>query len=361
MDIKSAQWHNIHTKNIEIRKKTRPLRLQRRKWDIATKELKENNRRTLSVPQNMSFFSNYEEIVVFINTIRQRIFDYNEYVFLNFSKCSSISMEVCVVLAAEIERCNKKQENSITGNYPNSEEVYFFLNELGFFNLLKIKSNKTLIDNDPDIDIVKLTSGTAILNKKTRNPENLMRGIKDLFTKPDSDQMIDKYENKVFRALTEAMQNSVEHAYPDEFKEINKNTCVTRWWRAAFKNHKDNSIYIVLYDQGIGIPSTIHVNWQDRIDAFLEKFSKKPSDADKLSLAMERGRSRTKIHGRGQGSHDIQQLIRQGKNSILTIFSCRGQYVYDSSGDHFSKDFNAKLNGSLLVWRICLENMFGEL
>lgn len=356
MDVKSNQWHDIHANKIAAREKTRPERLLRRKLDLVKKEIKENNRRTLYVPNNMSLFENYEETAIFIDTIRQRVFKYNEYIFLNFSKCNSISMDVCVLLASEIDRCNKKIQNSITGNYPANDEVYFFLNELGFFNLLQIKSNKTLIDDDPEIDIVKLTSGTAVINDKTRNPENVMKGIKDLFTEPDSDQIIDKYKNKVFRALTEAMQNSVEHAYPDNFKEDNKDICVTRWWRAAFKKNGSNTVYIVLYDQGIGIPRTIHLKWKDRLESFVEKFSRSPSDGERLSLAMEKGRTSTRISGRGRGSHDMQQLIRQGDDSVLTVFSCRGQYVYDSNGNHFSQDHNTKLSGSLLVWKICLGN-----
>lgn len=294
----------------------------------------------------MSLFDNYEETVAFINLIREIIFVDELFVFLNFSECEEISAETCVVLAAEIDRCNKKEPKSIIGSYPDDSDVYFMLNELGFFQLLGIKSSKPAFDELPEVDVVRLKYGSD-------NPESLMRGIKELFYE-DGVKPASPYSGKIYRALTEAMANAVEHAYPEVYKDENHVTCIPVWWRAGFKLNDNNTIVMVLYDQGAGIPNTLKVNWNEKLEELTSKLMREPYDDEKLSFAMSQGRSSTKVQGRGQGSYDMQQLIRESSDGVLSIFSYKGAYSFDDEGNWEAKNVNATLYGTLVVWSICL-------
>jgi hypothetical protein len=354
MDHKQQKWHEQHTKNIRLRESTNKERLLRRKLDLQKVENKKSNRRNLYVPEIISLFDNYEETVVFINTLHERVFRYEEYVRLNFDKCKTVSMEACVYLAAEIQRCNHIVPESVTGTYPKDDSVYFFINELGFFSLLGIKADKTHSENSDKIDILRLTWGSKNITKDNKNPENLMKGVRPLFQNNEKQCMHNTYSRNVYPALTEAMINSVDHAYPDDYFDQNANTCIPRWWRSALKTRDDNSIYMVLYDQGKGIPNTITSTWKENLSAFISQFSREPDDGEKIALAMKQGRTRTQKSGRGQGSYNIQQLISQSPNSVLNVYSYTGEYTYHSDESYDTKTHQNSLNGTLIIWKICL-------
>lgn len=348
MDPLTQGWHSLHVKNVHKRERTHAYRLLIRKLDQELNRRKQAGRLHLNVPAHMSLLENYEETVEFINTIKRIVFEDGLFVFLNFFTCNNISFETCVVLAAEIDRCTRKIPNSVTGSYPKDPHVYFFLNEMGFFHLLNIRASKPIFDDETEIKTVRLQSGLD-------NPENLMRGIKELFYTEDGEKPQSHYSGNIFRALTEAMGNSIEHGYPEKFQEQNEVTCIPRWWRAGFKVKEDNSVLIILYDQGAGIPNTLETNWKEKLNALVSSLSREPQDHEKIDLAMEKGRSRTKIEGRGQGSYDMQSLIRESKNGVLDIFSYKGRYMYTSDGECTTEPKKNPLSGTLIVWSICLD------
>ena len=348
MDPIARSWHEIHAKNISEREKSHEERLRRRRLDLEIQKSKAALRVHMKVPATMSLFENYDETVSFINEIRANVIEKETFVFLDFSACTKISSETCVVLAAEIDRCKRKQRDSIFGSYPLNAQVYGFLNEIGFFQLVGVRASKPVFDNSPDISAVRLQSGSD-------NPANLMKGIKELFFSEDGINPQSTYSGKIYRALTEAMANAVEHAYPENYKKTNEASCIPVWWRAGFKLHKNNDVLIILYDQGAGIPNTLNINWKEKLAELASFLARDPYDDEKLVLAMEKGRSRTRVEGRGQGSYDIQSLIRESKDGVLSIFSYKGQYEYRSDGTWDKASLKTPLPGTLVVWQVCLD------
>ncbi len=353
MDIYQRKWHEAHVRGMEKRKNTHHERLRRYKFHLENHKNKISMRKHMKVPTIMSFFENYDETIKFINEIKKTIFKDDLFVFLDFSQCTDISAETCVVLAAEIDRCNNKIPDSVSGSYPNDADVYFFLNELGFFNILGIRSSKPEFDDVPEVDIVRLQSGSD-------NPVNLMRGIKEIFYPKGKSKPNSPFSGKVYRALTEAMGNAVEHAYPYKYRQDNSITCIPKWWRAGFKLNNDNTVIMILYDQGAGIPNTIITNWKEKLEALASALTRDPFDDEKIALAMEKGRSRTKVEGRGQGSYDMQKLIRESSNGILSIFSYKGGYSYKNDGNWRKTNLNHSLHGTLVIWQICLETLLKD-
>ena len=350
MDNNNKKWHEIHSNNIKKRECTRPERLLRRKIGLQIKKSKAASRVVLKVPVNMSLFENYNECISFIFTVKENVFLRDNFVFLDFSACKEISAEMCVVLAAEIDRCNQLVPDSVFGTYPSDPDVYFMLNELGFYHLLGIRSSKPQFDDANEVDVVRLQSGSD-------NPVNLMKGMKEIFNYMDEKTNV--FSRKVYRALTEAMANAVEHAYPAYFLEDNEGTCVPRWWRAGFRVNEEQTVYIVLYDQGAGIPNTLQMNWSEKLKELASVLSRDPYDDEKLVLAMEKGRTGTRIKGRGQGSYDMQQLIRESANGALSIFSYQGKYEYFNDGHWLKENLEQSLQGTLVVWKVCLKTIEG--
>lgn len=353
MDVYQRKWHEAHAKNIRKRESTHDERLLRRKLDLMTRRSKSSMRKHMKVPENMSFFENFDETAEFINGVYETVFEEDLYVFLDFSKCKEISSETCVVLAAEIDRCNRMIPGSVSGAYPSDADVYFLLNELGFFNILGIKSSKPEFDDIPEVDVLRLQSGSD-------NPVNLMRGVKELFYPKGKAEANSPFSRKVFGALTEAMGNAVEHAYPKDFRDENEKTCLPKWWRAGFKINDENMVIMILYDQGAGIPNTLVTNWRENLEALASELTRDPFDDEKIALAMKKGRTRTKIQGRGRGSYDMQQLIRESSNGVLSIFSYKGGYAYYNDGNYETVDLKHNIHGTLVVWKICLNTLVKE-
>ena len=267
-------WHKIHTAKIRRREATHYERLERRR-----KGLDIRHRKFLAVPAILSFVSNYEESAEFIDEIRTTVLTNQDNILLDFNRCIKITPETCVVLAAEIDRCLRIRKRSITGNYPTNNDVYATLEALGFFKLLSIKPSRGIFVNSDSLEVVGLVSGKG---KK----EQVTAGILSLFTSAPRFQ-----ENKnllganIFRALTEAMGNVIDHAYP---VEDHNPYSLGRWWRAGFR-HSD-IITIVLYDQGIGIPQTLPTTWPD-IWASLVAGKLTPDDGMLIKLATELNRT----------------------------------------------------------------------
>lgn len=343
----SKKWHKIHTQNLRKRESTRAERLLNRRLGLKKAKTLDAMRVHMNAPETMDLISHYEETCKFIYKIKKTVFSDGLYVFLNFSTCKYISPETCVVLASEIDRCRSLVPKSVHGAYPSDPDVYFQLNELGFFGMLGIKASKPVFDDAPEVDVVKLTSGSD-------NPENLRLGMKELFDKTIQVEKDDTYTEDVWRALSEAMINSIEHAYPEKFRAKTQKTCLPKWWRAGFKDNEQNNVIMVFFDQGTGIPNTINPTWEEKVKSFVRKFSREPDDNEKIVMAMEKGRSSTKVEGRGQGSFDMQKLIRQSSDAHLNVLSYNGRYTYKSSGEYYSEDVITPLPGTLLIWKICL-------
>ena len=344
MDSYSKQWHSRHKESLIKRQQTRTDRLERLG--------RRRDRKQITVPSVIDFQKNYEETVKFIGSIKDCVFQEDRFAFLDFSECKEISAEACVVLAAEIDRCRRRMLNSVSGSYPENFDVYSLLNGLGFFKMLKIQAIAPTFHDPAKFDVVKLRSGKEF---KEDHPENLMRGIKELFFTENKEKFVTPYGKKIYRALTEAAYNTAEHAYPLDFVNKERKTCVPVWWRAGFKNKKDNMVFIVLYDQGAGIPNTLNTNWRKQLEKLSSVWGGKPPDHEKIKLAMDLGKSGTETEGRGRGSNDMQSIIRENLGGFLSIFSYNGKYVYSSRDKCETELLSHRLGGTLVTWKISLD------
>lgn len=330
------KWHEIHARRIRTRESTHKERLQRYKLGHSLKY-----RVTITIPKIMSLNKNYRETAEIFRAIHHHVFKEGRSIALDFSQCEQLTAESCVVLAAEIDRCLRKKPKSVTGNYPTNEEVYLNLKTLGFFQLLNIKADQTGVNYevDPDAEIVPLVSGAG-------KREELLNGIIELFSNlPVYKEMGQKFDYDVFRALTEGMLNTIEHAYPNEYKK-NKD-CVGRWWRAAFKT--SNNITLVLYDQGVGIPNTLPTTWNETLIALLSG-KLDPSDGLMIKLATEVGRTSADQKEKGKGLKDIKHLIDVIGAGALKIHSYKGHYIYRPNSEELYKDEEIPIHGTLILW-----------
>lgn len=169
----------------------------------------------------------------------------------------------------------------------------------------------------------------------------------------------------LFTVLTEGLTNVRHHAYPDDSLVPVPDR---RWWIfsryvAPIENHP-GSLYIAIYDLGVGIPSTMRNKLNkkevviDFIDKTAEAFALSNGLLDKqlLQAAIEHKRSQTGQPNRGKGLPDMREFVRSTANGRLYIISGKAQYSCLADADHgLTNGFSGHFPGTLLLWSLPLK------
>lgn len=308
--------------------------------------------RRIRVPSNLNLNSDYEETMEFIIELREAMLRRNEFVLLDFKECVSASAAAVIVLAAEIDRCRRLRtylgKAKIAGNYPPSDEVYFFLRDIGFYSLLNVPAPRP---------------GTASFNDERSFLIALRTGLrtKGQFVEAICDELLDDVATLtrgglglVYRGITEAMNNVTDHAYSVP-TGVEYPVLMGQWWVAGYRDREARRVIYVMFDQGVGIPGTLPEKHGGFYEALKARVGFPPSDDVLIAAAMELGRSSTKQPERGYGLQDLRRLIEASTCGRLAILSRTGgyEYVKNETGEvERSWPLPISLGGTLVFWEI---------
>lgn len=273
-----------------------------------------------------------------------------EGVFIDLADCEHISPVVCLMLCAEIERCQGLRYNSVNGCDPRSEEPRQMLRGMGFHRRLGIGRGKA-----PSVpSIVEIRSG----GQDADIPEKL-DDVARIAERVLGDPSL---ANRVHGALNEAMLNVSMHAYDREFLTPGK-ALEGRWWVAGFAN--DNELIFMAYDHGVGIattaPKTIGEELYRRLDQALAMIGLGRADAldhHIIEAAIKARRSRTGKAQHGKGLTSMIDLIQRAGRGSVSICSHGGQYLYSKPADPAMEPTEGSLPlahsvpGTLIIWHI---------
>lgn len=156
----------------------------------------------------------------------------------------------------------------------------------------------------------------------------------------------DYAERLVNKAVSEAMLNVKQHAYPESGPS-------DFWWATAAI--LDSNLHIALCDRGVGIPKTLAE--KGKFKAILAALKPGSGDDEMIKAAMEYTRSSRRIRGGGLGSLDIQQLVLDAHEGHLTIISGKGYYqLQGKNNDQMAKKIGYDVTGTLIQWQIPLHH-----
>ncbi len=160
-------------------------------------------------------------------------------------------------------------------------------------------------------------------------------------------------ERVIGAAVSETVGNVKLHAYPEVTQKS-----LRHWWLMC--SVFDDSLYLAIYDQGVGIPNTIHsTGWiRDIIKKSPKLLQRMGSsrDADLIELSMELGRSQTKQKKHGKGSKSIRALVEETPNGQLWMFSNNGLLKESNSEGRTLVEHNESIGGTLVQWNIRLKD-----
>ncbi|KNE85439.1 hypothetical protein [Aggregatibacter aphrophilus] len=242
-----------------------------------------------------------------------------------------------------------------------------------------------------DLQLLLKKSGFAYLLKHRKSKNNLERGQEGMpiisgVGGKFRDEIIDFIQYQIYKnkltpeqehilsdAIYEAINNVTLHAYPEH------DACHRPWWLMC--DLFENELYLVLYDQGSGIPKTFckgnklfdSIDWEsdeakqvltELIDKFglsqnisipsIEAISTSESTAIHLAMTDDITRMTGKDEEKhGQGSKSIKKLVSSHENGTLWVFSCGGlmKYLNDDTLPELV-DLPIPINGTLIQWNI---------
>lgn len=256
---------------------------------------------------------------------------------IDFSSCLSVSAAAAVMTFAKITRCQIMADSGYANVSHQSIKILF----------PKDKSAKKLFVSSGFFDAIK-PGGIKKLDKIWSDIKNPFKSSNCTENEIASVIKQLKYRlgdvpERLVSALSEGYLNIRHHAYENEtFGEISG-----RWWQYVASNKIKNTITVVLYDMGVGVPRTIR-------NKFLSDGGS-PNHADNkiIEYAMIRGKTRLgSDQGRGNGFTNIKKPVDiNEKAKHLLVCSGKGVVKY-SNQEIISSDSiaNNSFGGTLIEW-----------
>lgn len=274
--------------------------------------------------------------------------------YFDFTKIEHISTAAAVILAAEYERMSRLySEVPPTVDLDTwSEGVFRKLYQLGFFEIVGLTPQRE--------DFVSEAGQTRTMRiVSTRNADDLVKvdlALQSLgrFLNPERN-IPEAYVIDFLTGLSEAISNVTNHAYPEDWESPIPH--IGHLWVAATADRRNNSLTIVVYDQGATIPFTYpRINRMDRVLRYLSRTLRSQREFDfeddgtYIRAAMRYGGSRTDQKHRGKGLPQMLDIVDKFGRAEMSVFSRGGWCRRSSNGRFTSGAVPYSVGGTLVEW-----------
>ena len=259
---------------------------------------------------------------------------------IDFSRTTNFSAGGTLLFYAELTRLIDLFNRSvkIRCTTPQNNRASQVLEQIGVYNICSHRSHGA-----PTLDDVvhwRVARGHLVDNRICAPAIEAFEG-----------QLAMPLVNGLLGGLAEAMTNAVQHAYDGVRQDGLGHTDIRDWW--MFSQAKDGFLYVVFCDLGVGIPTTLPVKraWLIRQ---MEKLGIAINDANCIAEAINEGRSKTGLPGRGHGLGNIIEVVENVPNAHAVIMSNRGRY--DSGNDNpETSNYVDSILGTLIYWKVPLQ------
>ncbi|OOF60838.1 hypothetical protein BH925_04185 [Rodentibacter pneumotropicus] len=330
--------------------------------------------KTFRCPKVFTIYNNEyrDESLRFIKSLDLIIKNNLTEATISFFSCIDIKAAAMVLLYSKLEtilKSNNVKIHFLFSPFHNGLLSPFYINlplllkKSGFAYLLKYRTSKNSFDREQEgMPIISSVGGQF--------RDEIIDFIQYQIYK---NKLTPEQEHILSDAIYEAINNVTLHAYP-EHDDLHR-----PWWLMC--DLFDNELYLVLYDQGSGIPKTFckgnklfdSIDWEsdeakqvltEVIDKFglsqnisipsIEAVSTSESTAIHLAMTDDITRMTGKDEEKhGQGSKSIKKLVSSHEKGTLWVFSGRGamKYFNDDTLPELV-DLPIPINGTLIQWNI---------
>ncbi|ESQ92018.1 hypothetical protein ABAC460_03720 [Asticcacaulis sp. AC460] len=287
--------------------------------------------------------------------------------YFDFSTIDRLSTAAALIITSDYDRAKR-----ISGIVPPAidlenwgDDAFKVLYEIGFFELIGHVPGSHPALRYHDIDDGRFRLMQIMSGKNSNELGNVAEGISGLIDYLGSSHAVQDLSVEINGAVGEAMINVAKHAYPGDFRASRGFRAVGRWWVTARADRDNNTLTLVIYDQGATIPGTLpHRVWYNDIILEIKRTLGKSDassafmDPEFIAHSMKRGKTQTLEPGRGEGLPQMQELIDFCGTGCLRILSRSGAYIYERSHQREPSVTKYKLpmplEGTLVEWELKL-------
>lgn len=321
----------------------------------------------LELKENIDFEENIDNMIVLTSEINKYLKTSSSYRFsISHKQIKNISICGLVYLVGQISKVSKAKKISLKYNEElglskKEDKIRYLFYKIGYWDCFAIPKPYNVDKEIKDNYFLSIQTNT-------KSDILLLNKIKHFIN--DNVNFINNYsiEYRFDDAVKEAMANSVEHAYHENFFENGKEK--GKWWICGHFDKITNTLELVFYDYGMGIRKSISRNLgEDAKLFFTDKIKDKiKTDADLIELALKSELTKYnnyKDHDRGKGFTRFKEFAKVSQNNCeLIIVSDYGKYKYKFDGltniESYEKTkLKGKIEGMLIKWKIQL-NPIGE-
>lgn len=156
----------------------------------------------------------------------------------------------------------------------------------------------------------------------------------------------------MWKGVSEAIINSVQHAYLEPRNDGFGSCEETRWWMLS--QVRDGELTVAVCDLGIGIPRSLPIRWgQSRIAALLSKFGVVNPEVSAVRAALEIGATRTNEDNRGRGLPQIWEDMKAHDGANILLLSNRALLHWGSkSRVETQREYDRSIFGTMVIWSV---------
>jgi hypothetical protein len=305
----------------------------------------------IATPPVLNLDSEIDTTLSFLNNITEVVSEKGMRVRLDLTDLEVLTNDAALCLASSfvaLQQATGNRKTVTTESYPNLRRVELHLQQCGFFETLGLRS-RLPGPAKPDQYLWfppqsgKSTDGATV--------DLLQKRLFGFDTQLDSD-----LSTNIYRAVTEAMANVVEHAYAT----IQANSILSwlngRWWMSGYLDSESGIARIFLRDLGVGVPKSLSAKLPsdtlNRIITWTQGDGYR--DVDLLRAAMIVGKSGTRLPFRGKGMQDMLRLAKRQPGGRFRVISGYGNVEIDDEGVETSTTLKHPMVGTFVEWSLPL-------
>ncbi|MDM0018363.1 hypothetical protein [Variovorax saccharolyticus] len=291
------------------------------------------------------------EVVKFLRALATTVLVNKMPVRLDFRLTETFYPAGTIMLYAEIDRIATMSElpKPVTIIDPRARRPREVLKQIGLHEITGDKCD--VVPEREDVVYWKATKGVDQSGEKLAMLEVVAERVNAAHA-----QQLEL--SGAWRGVSEAVANSVEHAYKLPRADGFTGLPDTRWW--MFTQLRQGTFTMAVCDLGCGYRATIAQTVPEQFLAeVVARFAGGNRDAIAIRAAMEYGRTGTKKTERGKGSRDALSVVQKHGAGELIIFSNTGWMRYVFRGgeqvDEFQGDLGIDIRGTIVWWKLPLK------
>lgn len=327
-----------------FRKKKSKEKLLRKRKNIPKLGMRGTCHIDVPIAMHIDSPKNRRGVLNFFKEIRQKSLIENLKIVLDFSRCEFISAPAMLLFIAEVDRIKHimGKEFDLYLSHIKNKNVKQVLVQIGFFELCDQIPPK--LERSAFADNVKhwhFASGERV-DDDTNEAFGAIQG-----------RISPEAQKGMWRGLSEALINSVQHAYVAPRGTKGPDMNVKRWW--MFTQERNDKLTVAVCDLGVGIPRSLPLNWSETFLAQIRSALGLAggADVDAVKTALRVGESSTGLKHRGRGLPQVWRAIRGDSGTGILIHSNKARLAWNSDDDReFSHEFGDSIHGTLVMWTV---------